>query len=783
MHHSRQLSRLKPIVAVLTSAYTVLGLLTAAKPALATSTIIPAGTTLTSTQTLVSASYTSFTDSYTNDGTIHPSGASGLMGNAVTLGTLSNTGLISSGTNPGVNLTNAQVGSMSNSGTIAGSNAFYMGGGSTMSSMSNTGLISGSSYAVGLDTGVTVGTLTNSGTLTGNSMGYGYVARATLGTLVNSGLIQGGNKAIYSYSPGTLGTIVNTGTIAGVIDSNRPLTIAGGATQGTLTGANMTSVGSMTITTAGVLFFSGSQLLNDNITLIGNYTVNNVGAVLQINNPINIVGNYAQSANAGLVVGVSDTAVATGVSASDSGYGRLIVSGSASIASGSSVSLIRTGSSYAFASGQRYVVISASSSGTNYNADTLRYSASGFGGTVSGSAVSSGSTSSLVVSLSSPVAPTVVATTPNAVSALTGLSRYSGTSSGLLDLYNASLALSSTGEANKVGEQLSPMQSTHVVNAASVATLDVLNVVGQHADSVRLASVSGRSGLSSGDSYVDWQGWGQFFGGKASQGTIDGVSGYNANYSGMVIGADRMFGERWRAGAAFSYSGTKVKGANNVSGNTSQVDSWGVIGYASYYGNPWYLNLSASINRQNYHTDRLVSLPGYSDTAKANFKGDQYVLKSEFGYPLAGAWNSTVTPLAALSYSNQQQNGYTETSMHGSALKVGSTNTEAVRGGLGGKISKSWFTRYGELTPSAQLMWTHQFNKNRTSVTSGFVSDPTGETSFTSQSATPVQDTADLSLGLTLQQRDNLSLTARYDRQDGEHYHAQTFSLKVRKEF
>lgn len=134
--------------------------------------------------------------------------------------------------------------------------------------------------------------------------------------------------------------------------------------------------------------------------------------------------------------------------------------------------------------------------------------------------------------------------------------------------------------------------------------------------------------------------------------------------------------------------------------------SWGLVGYASYYGNPWYLNLSASVNRQNYHSNRLVSFSGYSDMASADFHGDQYVIKSELGYPLAGPWGSTFTPLGALSYSYQKLDGYTESAANGAALKVGSAHAEAVRSSLGGKLDKSWTTRWGNLTPTAQLMHT-----------------------------------------------------------------------------
>ena len=782
MDTPKQLTRLKPMVVALSSAYAMLGLLLSATGAHAADTINPANTTITTPLTL--GNTYGPTDRYINNGAVRTNYSTALLFHSSSLGTLQNAGLIDAGSYFAVSMTSSSLSLLDNSGTITGGNAIYLdtpvGTGSTISTLSNTGTISGSSYGLGVDANGRIGTLNNSGLIYGGSQAV--IVAGTIGTLNNTGVIQSPHYAVYLTGIGSFGQFTNSGTVAGTIASTNDLTLSGGAgTQGTFTGNNG-QVGVITLASGNLTVDSGSMLLNDNVRVGASHTFSNSGATLQVNNPLTIIGNYRQTANASLRIGVSDTAVATGVP-SDSGYGRLIVSGNASIATGSSVGLVRSGSSYVFADGQRYVVLTAATNGTTLNESALNYSAQGFSGTLTGSTITSGSTSSLVINLSSSAPPAPVATTNNAVAALGGLANYSGVSPGLLDLFNASRAISSTAEANRVGEQLAPTQSTNAGSAVSVATMDVLNVVGRHMDSVRLAAAGGGSGVATGDGYSEWQAWSQIFAGKADQGTIDGVSGFNANYNGVVAGADRMFGDNWRAGAAVSYSGTWVKGAGNVSGNTSNASSWGLVGYASYFGNPWYVNLSGSVSRQNYQTHRQVAMPGYTDVAKANFNGEQYQIKGEFGYPLAGPGGSTVTPLTALSYSQVRQDNYTETSSNGSALKVGAARTEAIRGSLGGKIDKSWITRYGELTPFAQLMWNHQFNKNRMAVTSSYVADTTGETSFISHGATPVQDTVNLSLGVTLLRSSNLSLSARYDHLDGPHYQEQAVFFKVRKQF
>jgi len=776
--------------------------------------------------------------SLTNSGTL--TGTTIGIYNSGLITSLSNNGSIS-GSVYGIQSDNgSQILSLQNTSTgiIEGGTGLLAGnltpsGAININTLTNAGLISGTTnVGVGTSVNGTIGSLNNTGTISGALGGVGNAG--TIGSLVNSGtIISSTGYAVYNAGSGTLGPITNSGTIAGTIynGATRSMTINGSndATFGILTGASggtgSADMGMLYSTSADLFFASGNLLLNDNIQA-GSKTVNNTGATLQVNNILNISGNYAQGASAALVVGVGDAAASNGVSA-DTGYGRLIVSGAATIDSGSTVAL-KSVNSYRFAPGQRYVVITAAQNGTNYNASSLNYLTSTYDGVTSGSVVDSNNTSSLVVSLGAkapdpgtpgvppdpgtgtpgvptdpgtgtPGVPTNpgtgtpgggetpatpgFATTGNAISSLRGLKQYTGIAPGLLDLYNASLAIDSTREANKTGEQLSPVQNSSASNVASVATFDAVGVVGQRVDSVRLAQTQGMSGVATGDDPTDWAAWGQVFGGHANQGMVDSVSGFKANYSGLVLGVDRAMGDEWWVGGALTYSHTSVHGEDNLSGNKTGVDSYGLIGYASYTGDPWYVNLSASVTQQRYDTTRKVSMTGYSDSAWGKFNGQQYVTKAEFGYPLAVADTTTLTPLANLSYSYQTLDSYKESSGNGSALSVESSHNNALRSGLGAKLEKSFQTGIGDVVPYVQAMWTHQYNPKRSTTNASYVADSIGETSFTTFGASPVEDTADLSLGSTVLNSDTLSLTARYTVQIGEQYQGHTVSLQVRKLF
>jgi len=728
--------------------------------------------------------------SLTNDvgGDLH-SDSIGIF-NTGAIGALTNRGTIAGGANAGISnggTTSAITALTNEAGASIRSGATGVYNGGTVGALSNAGTISGTTVA-GVANDGSIGTLTNRGLISSDSS-WGLYNTGTISALSNSGTIMGSVYAINNVDPtSSLGAITNSGVIAGNIlqASSRDLTINGGtgSTFGTLTGFGGT-IGTLANTASNVVFGTGNQVLNDNVD-VGSHTVMNTAGALQVNNAISITGNYSQAAAATLRIGANDGAVATGSLANDTGYGRLVVSGSATVDAGSSIAL-QTLHRYAFAAGQRFVVIDAASSGTNYNAGSLNYSASGFTGMATGATVTDGGRSDLVVTLANTPSPAPtpapvqnLATTPNAVAALSGLANYSGLSPELLNLFNASKALSlgSAADANRAGAQLGPASQAAGTRAANAPTLDVLNAVSDRLNSSR----SAQAGVSTGDAAPTYGAWGQALGGHVSQGARDQVDGYRANYGGLLFGADAAIGERWRAGGLFSYTNTSIRNTGETDGDTMRVNAYGLIGYASYAGAPWYVNLAAGVVQQDYDTSRTVNFTGFSGQANGQFTGKQYVARAEAGYPLAiGAY--TVTPLASLTYSHLRQNGYTETGGNGAGLSVGDTHLTSATSDLGAKLERAFTTACGTVVPYIQVSWRHEYGNAQQRINARFVADPTGETGFTTMGAGPTANMGVLLAGVTLLRANNLSLTARYTLQAAPHFVSHAGSVRLRLAF
>jgi len=158
------------------------------------------------------------------------------------------------------------------------------------------------------------------------------------------------------------------------------------------------------------------------------------------------------------------------------------------------------------------------------------------------------------------------------------------------------------------------------------------------------------------------------------------------------------------------------------------------------------------------------------------------VARAEACYPLA-LGGLTLTPLASLTYSYQDQGSYTESGGNGAALSVGATHANSVKSALGAKLQKAFSSSYGEIVPDLQVQWIHEYDHTAQATGASFAGDPTGQTAFTTVGATPVSNLADVSLGATLLRANNLSLSVRYELQARSGFVSQTGTVRVRQLF
>ena len=794
---------------------------------------------------LSNAGVMSGVDALVNDGAINTLSNSGsikgslvAVKNAGTITDFTNHGTIWSGANDAI-LNSGRIGRLENHGYIINGSTAISNEGARIDLISNHGVITAGEYGVcnaNFDPNVNVDSVERLGVDRVDDASR--IRHASVGGVNNRGLIAAPTAI---YTDGSMGTINNAGVIMGnVVNlSEHDVRIAGGDGDvfGIFSGfsgenaclENDQSTASQPPVVSGLLrsplanvhLVAGNTLLFDDVDLGGRRTLSVDAGVLQVTESLAVDGNYRQRAGATLTIAVHDIAVAAG-SPNDIGYGQLLVTGIATIDAGAVISL-RKAANYTFAPGQRFVVVDAATSTPNgiteYNAHALRYiMVNAAHVQAQGTSVvrvdGDGARTSLLVSLTDaragiglgageadagahakPGAPKTEEAIA-AVGARKGLGAYTGISDpALLDLYNASLAVGfrvgftvdpiSRAAAKQMEDKLSPLSQAIALSAAMSPTYDTMRVMGMRMDGLRLArGLVERTEVGASTDEVEPRQalWGQALGGYARQGQRDDVAAYSATFGGLMLGADGEISDRLHAGGVFTYSNMSIHHRANLSGNTTQVNGYGVFGYATYAAPKWYANAMAGAVYQRFKTTRQIDFTGFSGTASSGFGGGQLIARGEVGYPLA--WSTaTLTPLASLTYAYFRQNGYTESGGNGAALKVDAAHVTSIQSDLGAKIERAFTSPYGVLVPGVQVAWRHEYNHQRTSIAAQFAADPIRETRFTTRSATPVSDTAVLTAGLTLLRANDLSMTAQYTVRVGSGYVSQAGSVKLKQLF
>jgi outer membrane autotransporter protein len=487
-------------------------------------------------------------------------GATGVINENV-IGTLSNTGLISGGTD-GIDNDYGTIGTLTNNtgGTIAGGNTATENNG-LIGTLSNAGLIQGDNDFGLKNTGIitqlanqaggtiiggsdansgVISTLTNSGLITSNENGI-FDDYGTIGQLTNNagGTIIGGNFAL-STENGQFGTLTNSGLISGNVgdlDGNLNLVGGTGTIFGTFTNGFIEVPGDVNIN-----LLSGNEILTDNIqALTGNASIGtftNAGT-LQIGTPsapaaITVKGNYAQTSAGTLNVIVTPAASS-----------QMTVDGNASLAGGVD---------YIFAPGTyspktyNFIVIpqgdgtitgaftSANYEGTpdtstTYSTDPSANLVLGAGFTFPGGALTT-------------VSPTDSSIFPDQTQALAQAAQ-SATSSLLGIAASGGAAAAPACESQAA---LNPGATNDNANIASAIAAELCN----HGGWIEAAGALG---------HVD--------------GTA-GAAGYNANTAGFLAGIDSVFGPaNTRLGLAIGYSDTADKAGGKGSMGTTRAALYG----------------------------------------------------------------------------------------------------------------------------------------------------------------------------------------------------------------
>lgn len=559
--------------------------------------------------------------------------------------------------------------SLSNAGTITGATGILATGDVGIGTIINSGTISGignDGVGIGIDTGTTIDSVSNSGTINGALAGI-QVYDSTIGVINNSGTISGVQYAISDLSLSGISAINitgNTARLVGDVDAGNSLfTLKSGAV---FSNENAISVDRFVIENGATLRMgaglSTSSTMDDGIFAFTGFS--NAGTLsLAAGVTGTIYGDYTQTSSGALRIGVSD----------DSTYGKLVVDGTATLASNAKLEVDVSNPGYQFSASTLNNVLSANnliSDGTfavSDNSHLFNFGAIKDGNTVDLTLTKAASVLDSVISTGNSPAQGAAQVLDNVLSAdPTG------------ELASNFVGLTSEQEVSDAVTSTLPTVAGNASNATSSTLAGINRVVQAHQDN--------NSGLSSGDAVAEGNLWIKTFGSWAEQDQRNGISGYDADTQGLVIGADAAMSENTRLGLAFAYAQTDLDNDSRVAPQSVQIDTFQLIGYGSYaLGVDTELNFQLDAGQNRSEGKR--HMPFADATARADYDGYNVHAGIGIGHNMRLSEQLTFVPSARADYTWIGTDSYREKGAGALNLDVDSNDSEELLLSIDGKLN------------------------------------------------------------------------------------------------
>ncbi|MEJ1127102.1 autotransporter domain-containing protein [Variovorax sp. CCNWLW225] len=627
------------------------------------------------------------------------------------------------------------------SGAIAGTGSFALAGGAQVLTGTNT--YTGGT-AISTASTLQLGSGGTSGSIAGNVVNDGTFVFNRANRLDLGGDISG-SGAIRQVGTGMTNLTGNSAAFAGTTTVE----------AGTLA-VNGTLGGTMNVLAAGRLQGSGSV---GGTTVAGTVAPGNSIGTLGIN------GNFAQLAGSTYQVEVDPASTASDL---------VRVSGSANIASGARLEVVRTGSG-SFGIGTRYTVLSAD-------------------GSVIGTYNLTGDTESAFVRVTDSYDANHVyllaqktrsftepATTPNevavggALETLPGSNPLSTAVAWLPNDLAARDALNQLSADIHASSKTAALEDSRFVRDAAVDRLrSAACAPGSAASGAAQKPMQAGTGCTPEDSQAR-AGWAQVFG---SWGRIDSdgnAAKLKRDIGGFFVGADTGIAAGWRVGALGGYSRASADTSTRNSSSKTESYHLGVYG-----GTQWgatgatALRLGVSHSWNKTDTSRSVAFAGFAGSLAGKYDSSTTQVFGELGHRIdLGA--ATLEPFAGLAHVRLRSDAFVEQGGLAALFGYGG-RTDATFSTIGVRASMQ---ASESIRLRGTLGWRHAFGGATPTSTHAFA----GSVPFTLSGVPLAEDVAVLEAGIETQLRPNLALNASYSGQFGDRLQDHGFKVNLNWSF
>lgn len=674
--------------------------------------------------------YTGATD--VSSGTMQ-AGAANVFGNGSAM-------TVASGATLDLNNFSQTLGSLAGSGNVALGAAMLTVGNNTSTTFSGT--IDGSGGLTKQDSGTL--TLSAANTYAGNTDVSAGTLRAgatdAFGTDSATTVASGATLDLNGFNQ-TLGSLAGSGNV----DLGSAMLAVGTNNAGTAFSGTINGSGGLTKQGSGILSILGAN------TYTGDTAVS--AGKLEF-------GSYNQ--NAGQTLGIG--------ARSNTDYGKLAVIGTATFAADAAIAVDVAGVNTLGLGQQLSDVISAGTLNASTFDVTDNSSLFNFLAIRNGNAVDL-----LILPATGGVYDAVVA---NHVDSALGAARVldrvllSGAPA-MTDIVTALGQLPTQQDVSRAAAQTLPLLAGGV-QQSTLGMLSSFNGVVQD----RQPSSSGTaSGLSGGDGFTDRQAWAKAFGSRADQDDSDGTSGFSADSWGMAFGVDGELDRDTSIGVAYAYANSDVDGNTTLSGmrQRAQVDSHVLAVYGNRaLADDLQLAWQADIGRHSTDGTRPIDFGGFTRTATSSYASYSAHIGAGLSKDIATDERTIFTPAIRADYTWLRDSSYRESGADALNLDVDANTTEALVLSAEGKIrhavsDHAWLF--------ANLGAGYDVINDRAGIVSAYAGAP-GQ-AFTTTGIDHSPWIVFGGFGYTMQARQDMQITLRYDAEGRNDYINQTASVKA----
>jgi outer membrane autotransporter protein len=313
-----------------------------------------------------------------------------------------------------------------------------------------------------------------------------------------------------------------------------------------------------------------------------------------------------------------------------------------------------------------------------------------------------------------------------------------------------------------------------LVGGSQLVALNALSGINR----VVLARLDANRGLSAGDAFFgDRHFWLKPFGSRADQSNEGGVAGFKANTGGMALGLDGSLSETLKAGLAFAWANSSVKGRSVVAPNSASVDVYQLVGYGTKaLPNGSELNFQVDFGRNNNKGSRTLAFT--NAVAQSKFNTIAFHAGGGWGKAIPLSDKTTYTPSIRLDYTRLRDESYTETGAGLFNLNVAARTMSQLI--LGGDVRFNH-----QISPSTQLSVNaglgYDFHGKTASVNSIFAGAPGA--SFATNGIRAEPWTLRAGMGLVHTTQRGTEITSRLDVDKRSGFRNATASVNARWSF